>query len=530
MMKTLPLSISPMKSPLSSKQTGSKLPCPKCPSSDAYHEFDDGHAKCHSCGYFRPPTGHQPIDPIDGTFQFLPIRGITREVCNKYNIATKVSPTGEPLSVGFHYPNGGIKTRLLNDKVFSWSGKTDGPCLFGENLFPPASAKSITITEGEFDAASVLQILGPTSPSVSVRSSVTARRDCQGSFDYLNSFEKIILCLDDDEPGRKAARDIAGLFDYNKVYQAHLGELKDANAYLQAGREREFRTIWSNAKRYTPEGVISSFSEFDTIIDADADKHSVPYPFDILNAKERGIRSGEFILVKAQEGVGKTEFLRAIEYHLLKTTAAKIGAIHLEESKARQLKGVAGYELGAPAHLSESGITNDDIKAAYRKVTEGPDGETRLHIYSHFGSDDPDILLDIVRFLAAVCECKYIFLDHITMVVSGLDDEKDERRRLDYISTALAKMAHDLDFTIFCVSHVNDDGKTRGSRNIQKVAHTIIDISRDLENPAEEERNKMYLKIPKARWTGNTGPAGVLGFSRDTYKLTDFDPTLLPVE
>lgn len=463
------------------------------------------------------------------TKEYLPIRGLSKDTCARFKMNHKIGSNGEPFSVEFHYPNGGVKERFLHDKKFRWTGKTDGPRLFGQDCFPPASAKSVTITEGEFDAASVVQMLGTASPSVSVGSSTSARRDCQGSFDYLNSFEKIILCLDDDVPGRKAAAEIAGLFNFNKVYQVKLGELKDANAYLTANREREFRHAWSAASRYLPEGVVSSFSVFDEIIDADADKESVPYPFEILNTKERGIRSGEFILVKAQEGVGKTEFLRAIEYHLLKTTDAKIGAIHLEESKARQLKGVAGYELDAPAHLSESGVTNDDIKEAYRRVTTGPDGETRLHIYSHFGSDDPNTLLDIVRFLAAVCECKYIFLDHITMVVSGLEGD-DERRQLDYLSTQLAKMAHDLDFTIFVVSHVNDDGKTRGSRNIQKVAHTIIDISRDLENAEEDIRNKMYLKIPKARWTGNTGPAGVLTFNRDTYKLADFDPSLLPVE
>lgn len=462
------------------------------------------------------------------TYEYLPIRGLSKETLAKYRVSTKINHAGEPISIGFPYPCG-IKQRSLAAKEFKWVDKKDGLPLFGMDLFPPASARSITITEGEFDACSVFQMLGPTSPAVSVQSSSTARRDCQQAFDYLNSFEKIVLCLDDDVPGRKAAADIAGLFNFNKVFQVKLGDLKDANAYLTGRKEREFRHAHGQAGKYLPEGVVSSFSEFDAIIDSDTDRPSVPYPFDILNSKERGIRSGEFILVKAQEGVGKTEFLRAIEYHLLKTTTAKIGAIHLEESKARQLKGVAGYELGAPAHLSEYGVSDEQIKEAYRRVTTGPDGETRLHIYSHFGSDDPDTLLDIVRCLAAVCECKYIFLDHITMVVSGLEGD-DERRQLDYLSTQLAKMAHDLDFTIFVVSHVNDSGQTRGSRNIAKVAHTIIDISRDLENEAEEVRNKMYLKIPKARWTGNTGPAGVLNFDRDTYKLADFDPTLLPVE
>jgi twinkle protein len=444
-------------------------------------------------------------------------------------MSTKVDKHGEPISIGFFYPNGKVKERSLLRKDFRWVGKSDnGPTLFGQDLFPPASAKAITITEGEFDAAAAYQMLGGY-PVVSIPASGSARKDCAANFDYLNSFNKIVLCLDNDEVGKKAAAEIAGLFDYNKVFVVSFDQLKDSNEYLVKGKEKEFRAAWHSSKRYQPEGVVSSFDEFDKIIDLDADKPSVPYPFAILNEKEKGIRSGEFILVKAQPGVGKTEFFRAIEYHLLTTTKERIGACHLEESKARQLKGVAGYALKLPAHLKESGVSNEEIKAAYRDATTGDDGETRLHIYTHFGSDDPDLLLDAIRFLAAVCGCKYIFLDHISILVSGLEGD-DERRKLDYISTNLAKMAHDLDFTIFVITHVNDNNQTRGSRGMFQLAHTVIDLSRNVEAASEEERSKMYLNIPKARWTGNTGPGGVLNFSRETYMLTDFNPEELPVE
>ena len=465
------------------------------------------------------------------TFQVLPWRGITAEVMGKYRIQTKMDKDGKPIAVGFRYPNGGVKTRYLHAKEFSWSGPGTGPALFGMDIFPPSSARTITLTEGEVDAPSVYQMLGCTSPVVGLRSASSARKDCSDAHEFLNSFDKIALCLDNDKAGKSAAREIASLFDFNKVVQVELDpKLKDANGYLTAGKEKEFRHAWSTAKRYLPEGVVSDFNEFDTIIDEDADKPCVPYPFDCLNAKERGLRTGEFILVKAPEGVGKTEFLRAIEYDRLVRTGDRVGAVHLEESKARQLKGIATYALDRPAHLPDFGVSNDDIKKAYRQVTAAEDGGTRLHIYSHFGSDDPDVLLDAIRFLGGVCGCKLVTFDHITMAVTGLDDDKDERRRLDYISTALAQMAHDLDFTIVCVSHVNDDGQTRGSRNIAKVAHTIISISRNLMAEDEFSRNLMHVNIEKARFTGKTGPAGVLRFDPDTYKLSDYDPQTIPVE
>lgn len=463
------------------------------------------------------------------TYEYMSHRGLTKETMMKYRISTKIDAEGKPVSVGFQYPNGGIKTRYLHAKEFSWAGKTDGPCLFGQDVFPPACSRSLTITEGEFDAASVYQMVGNGDAVISLRSASSARKDCSAEFDYINSFSRIVLCLDNDKVGTEAAKEVARLFDFNKIFSVSLGELKDANEYLTKSKGREFKNAWMSAKRYLPEGVVSSFDDFDTIIDEDSDRPSVPYPFEILNSKERGLRTGEFILVKAQEGVGKTEFLRAIEYHRLATTADRVGAVHLEESKARQLKGIATYELSSPAHLSDSGVTNDDIKAAYRKVTTDTEGGTRLHIYSHFGSDDPNLLLDAIRFLGGVCNCKLVTFDHITMAVTGLEGD-DERRQLDYLSTSLAKMAHDLDFTIICVSHVNDEGKTRGSRNIAKVAHTVISITRNLMAEDEHSRNLMYVNIEKARFTGKTGPAGVLRFDPETYKLSDFDPTVLPLE
>jgi twinkle protein len=106
------------------------------------------------------------------------------------------------------------------------------------------------------------------------------------------------------------------------------------------------------------------------------------------------------------------------------------------------------------------------------------------------------------------------------MIVTGLNDD-DERKTLDYLSTKLATMVHDLDFTLFCISHVNDDGKTRGSRNISKVANLRIDLSRDLVADLEEDRNKTFVTVSKNRYVGKTGPAGVLAFDVDEFMLKE---------
>ncbi len=524
-------------------------PCEECGSSDALSIYSD-HTYCFSCGTHvqtdiselpqRQRVGEtirnirreniiprtqlkEPFMDEGFTYQYVPWRGVDKSTFETYGVLTKVGNSGEPLELGFPYANGRTKVRSRTEKSFRTIGeasKPNGYC-FGVDRFGGGSAQAVTIVEGELDALSAFQLLGSKYPVVSVGSASSARTDCTRDFEWLNSFDKIYLCFDNDKPGQDAVQQVASLFDFNKIYHVKLDKYKDANEYLEKKETKAFVSTWWNAKRFLPEGVISSLSEFDNIIDGDTKKESVSYPFETLQSMTYGIRTGEVVLVKAPEKIGKTEFLRAIEYHLLKTTDANIGVIHLEEGKSRLLKGLAGYELSSPVHLPDSSASKEEIKKALREVTKRDD---RLHVYTHFDTDDPDVIVNTIRFMAGPCNCKYIFFDHLSQVVSGAIDV-DERRELDYISTKLCNMVEDLDFCLFVISHVNDDGKTRGSRYIAKVADLVLSLHRDpmAENPVE--RNTTRLMVEGNRFASQTGPAGQLVFNPETFKIIeDFAP------
>jgi hypothetical protein len=105
------------------------------------------------------------------------------------------------------------------------------------------------------------------------------------------------------------------------------------------------------------------------------------------------------------------------------------------------------------------------------------------------------------------------------MLVTGHKGD-DERKTLDYLSTQLAMLTRELNFTLFLISHVNDDGKTRGSRNISKIADLIVHLDRDIEATTIEQRNKTRLMVKGNRWAGISGPSSVLWFdqAKFTYK------------
>lgn len=491
-----------------------KRQCPNCAgkgrdtAGDNLAVYDDGHEYCFACGFYKGKNGELDLDN-NFTYEYLPWREVNKSSFQFYDCLTKISPDGTPLSIGYKYPNGSYKIRRLDQKQFHTSGDISSAGLFGRDKFEAGCAKSVTITEGELDALSLYQVLG--SPVVSVQSASSAMRDCSLERSWLNSFERVYLAFDNDKPGRDAVASVAKLFDYNKVFDVRFSKHKDANDYLCAGDVDALRTAWWNSKRYLPENIISDLGTFKEIL-KEKPEYGIPYPWKQLTDMTYGIRTGETVLITAQEGIGKTEIMHAIEHKLLKESDLSVGAIFLEEPKLRHLQALAGLELECPAHLPDSGCTEAQIADAIQKVVQRDD---RLHIYDHYGSDDPELLLDTIRFLVTSRSCRIILLDHITMVVSG-GSGKDERRDLDAIMTKLEMMVKELDFALIVVSHVNDIGQTRGSRYISKIAHTRIDVDRDINHPDDRIKNTTTVTISKNRYGRKTGLACKLYFNLDT--------------
>lgn len=474
--------------------------------------YEDGHGHCFSCNYHYLPNKDYTLE--DFTYEYLDWRGVKADTFRVYDCKTKVDGSGKPVSIGFKYAGDTtFKVRKLDAKEFYSVGDINKAGLFGRDKFPLGTHKYVTITEGELDACSYYQVL--RSPVVSVQSSSSAVRDCSVDRAWLNSFERIYLAFDADAAGRDALERVAKLFDYNKVYVVKLAR-KDANEHLVAGEEEELRNIWWNAKKYLPENILSSFREFETIL-KEPSVLGLKYPWPTLTAMTYGIRTSESVLLTAQEGVGKTEVMHSILHQLLTRSDDNVAAIFLEEPKRRLLQAIGGLELRRPVHLPDSGCTDDQVMAAVRQAVQR---EERLHIYSHFGSDDPDVLIDLIRFLVSARNCRYILLDHITMVVSALAGE-DERRALDYLSTRLEMLVKELDFALIIVSHVNDLGQTRGSRYISKVADIRIDLVRELMSSDPITRNTTRLSISKNRYSGRTGPAGSILFDPLTYTYSE---------
>lgn len=456
------------------------------------------------------------MDTSNYTYEYLPHRGIDKETFRFYEVKTKINAEGKPISVGFRYKDDLYKVRSFEEKKFYWTptGDQTRTGLFGMDRFSAGENKSVTITEGEYDALSLYQVL--RSPVVSVQSSGSGRRDCSVGYEWLNAFDRIYLAFDNDQAGRDLLHEVAKLFDPVKVYVLRFTKHKDANAYLKAGEGDELRNIWHNAKKYLPDKLLSSFSEFRDILSTPT-AVGVPYPFPTWTKMTYGLRKGETVLLTAQEKVGKTEVMHAIERQLLRETNDSVAALYPEEPPKRHLQALAGLEIGKPVHLPDSGVEQAQVVEALERLI-GVD--ERLYVGSNFGSDDPDVLLDKIRFLVTSRNVGWVLLDHLSMVVSGLAGE-DIRRAIDYFCTQVQTMVKSLDFGFIMVCHLNDFGQTRDSRYPPKICDIHFRIERDKLSLDPTVRNTIHSTLIDNRFSGQSGPSGDLIFDPTTFRLAE---------
>lgn len=501
--------------------------CDACGSSDANAVFSDGHTHCYSCNtHTHPKDNKTPQVPVNVAY-----RGISPATAAKYGVETEVRD-GLVTRRIYPYTNvdghpQGAKIRDCVTKAFTWKEKTDQTVLFGQNLFPAGSAKAITLVEGEEDALAAFQMQGSRFPVVSVHSASSAVKNCANSFEYLNSFEKIVIVFDKDEgkvnpatgnihyPGQEAAIAVANMFPIGKVRICTLAEHKDPNDYLINNKSAEFSREWWAAPAFTPTGLKIGRNMWEEI-SAPKNYETAEYPFKGFNELTYGLRLSELVILTADTGLGKTTVLKEIEYHLLRTTNHGLGFLHLEEPNADTALGLMSIAANKPLHLPDvrEATPDDELRGYFDSVVN----TDRVVIWDHFGSNSIHEVLAKIRHMHNL-GCKYIILDHISIVVS--DQSGDERKQLDEISTKLKTLCMELNVAVLAVIHQNRAGEIRGSAGPEQVANIVFKLHRNKEDPDPWRRNVTKVVVQKNRFCGKTGPAAYLWYCPETGRLVE---------
>jgi twinkle protein len=522
-------------------------PCEKCGSSDAKQIYDDGSAFCFSCraNFFAPKEEHMQEDfeevndwssnKVDSVKNEYVSRGfkernIFKQVSEHYQVKVSYDIDG---NIDAHYypycKDGevtGYKVRNL-PKDFTSIGTVKGG-LFGQHLY--SSGKRLVITEGELDAMAVqtawYKRYNTFYPVVSLRSASSVK-DLIAERDWIRNFDEVILWFDGDDAGREAVKEAARIIGYDKIKIAKSNE-KDACEVWIKDPDSLLKTIY-NSVDYTPAGILTSHELWNQLEEYNKIE-SVPYPdyMDGLNSKLKGMRFGEITLWTSGTGSGKSTLLREIAFDLLDKTEDKIGIISLEESPAETARKMAGMAINRNPAKEEIAI--GDLKVGFDSVF----GSNRVMVLDHQGSISDGSIMDFLEYMC-LSGCKYLFVDHITILASEGAEGLTGNEAIDKIMNDLLRMVKKHNVWIGLISHLRktdnkgksfEEGKLpsmddiRGSGSIKQISHDIIAFARDVAAEDDNERNTIKTKVLKCRYTGLTGPSGSLYYKYDTGRLS----------
>lgn len=510
--------------------------CPHCSSSDAYALYDDGHGHCYSCSTTdnvvaigdaavnqrrKPTLKKQPrthyADLVD--------RGISEQTCRfwKYSVdddgnhyANYYSDVGEYIAA---------KVRSTG-KQFHIEGDASSMPLYGQWLWKPNPNKKIIITEGEVDALSVSQLQKNRWPVVSVTNGAqSALKTCRKNFDYLDGFQHVVIMFDMDEPGRRAAQQVAELFEPGKASIAQL-PCKDANECLLEGKGDKVIDAIFNSKPYRPDGIVGTEDLFERLTTKQPDPIA-QFPWQCLNDRLGGMFERQLITLTAGSGAGKSQIAREIAYKLVNDGHA-VGLLMLEESVEATAYEMLSLHLGKRLRLrGRVDYDQKEVSLAYDEFFK----DKPVYFYDHFGSMEIDNLLSRVRYMVQGLGCKVVVLDHLSIVVSGLDGE-DERKLIDRAMTRLRMLVEQTGVCMILISHLkrlqgnegHEDGMEiklshlRGSGAIGQLSDVVLGVERDQQS---SHSNEVDLRIIKSRLYGETGLAGRLVYNTVTGRLEE---------
>ena len=513
--------------------------CPDCGSSDALAVYDDGHTFCFSCEKtttpqtITPKAEKKPSNLIpDGSFKDVPTRRLKADTLRKFgysigNYAGKtvhVAPyrnkAGELIAQHIRFPN----------KDFVWLGDAKEVCLFGQHLWAEGG-RMLIITEGEIDAMSISQIQGNKYPVVSIPSGAQgAKKAIKSQLEWIETFDKVIFAFDSDAPGQQAAHDCAILLRPGKAHICTF-PLKDASDMLQENKVQEMTSCIWQSKPYRPDGIVAAKDLLHDILTDPPEGYATPYPE--LNEKLRGLRRGELYLFTAGSGVGKSTLLHEIGYHFLTAHSLSLGIMALEESKKRTAERYIGIHIDKPIHVTHEDTTEEELTQAFNEVLNND----RVWLYDHFGSTDIDGLMNKIRYMAVSLGIDFLILDHISIVVSGLDEiGESERKTIDRLMTELRSLVEETQIGVMAIVHLKRRDKgtpftegaqvslsdLRGSGGLEQLSDAVIALERN--QASEAKQNIALLRVLKNRHTGVLGVCDELIYNVATGRLKPYSP------
>jgi len=505
-------------------------------------------------------------------------RNLRKETLERFGVRAGLSETDGKTVEAWYYPSYNQKGKVVGyskqdvtktkDEPYYWS--TIGSVSISNKLFGQETMESVkrkrvnlVVTEGQTDCISVFQALvdsvagtkyegiEPLVVSIPMGTSNAVEAILHNET-YVKSHESLTMFFDDDcctpaeakkgiVKGHEAREAVASALVGNGLslftITAENGN-KDASDYLQKGQDAELaKLVQWNKRAFSAQKIVHVGDiSFEELIEKREEGLYVDC-FPGLMDKIHGFRTGELVLLTSPSGVGKSTVTSIFASAFLEAKE-KVGMIYLEEQNKETLQRMVAAKL----KVNYNKFKNDPLGCASREAileayTALKDND-QLIMLGHFGSLPITELMSKVKHMHLVEGCRFILLDHISVVISG-SDITNERKELDMIMTELAAFCAANDVCVIAVSHINRGDGTmfkapkgkeeeafwvrvtkemmRGSAALEQLSFIIIGLEPEIL--PSRARGRVRLTVLKNRPWSYLGAADVFTVDDDTWAV-----------
>lgn len=485
-------------------------------------------------------------------YQGLGYRGIKDEYLKKYGHITMKDDDGNIISR--HYPETNTKGKIAgykcrnHPKDFTHGnvGNTGGKNqLSGQAVFKGYN-KYLLIVGGEEDKVAAYQMLEDNragragiaevhvvSPTCGENS---AAKQVAANYAFCDMYEQIIIGMDNDEPGRKAAEAIAAVLPKEKVKIA-IWTGKDPNKMLEDGTksQAQFTRDFYNAKPLITSGIAESTGLMDEVR-LELTRPRIPLPPEwkpVEDAMKGGIRQGSIVNIIGDTSVGKSTLVNRLNYFWMFNAPEKVGVASLEATAGQYTIDMLSLHLeknllflGEGSNILQY-LDRPDVVKLYDNLLTDETGQPRFSILDE-RDGDIKMLEKQIEKLIHQHGCKIIVIDVLTDILRGTSADLQE----DHMKWQ--KQIVKTGVTIINVLHTRKPASSDGSWRkateydafgsgtfVQSAAYNIV-ASRDKMNPDAIIRNTTHLDMPKCRG-GETGEIMQLIYDQETRKQMDIN-------
>lgn len=442
----------------------------------------------------------------------------------------------------------GYKIRVVATKDFYSTGHTgNDTALFGQHDMKKASKKYVGLFGGEEDALAAYSMLAKhqaakgydpiacVSPSTSETASI---KNIKQNYEWLDTFEKIIIGFDDDEKGKEYAIKAAEVCPPGKAYLMAMPVAKDPCDVKIAGKDKEFvKAFYWDSVKYKPQGIVGS-SELRAAVIAELEIEKIPLPPFMAKLQDMlagGLPLGYIVNIGAASGCGKTSIINEMIYYWLFNSPHKVGVVSLELSKGQYGMAMLSRHLGKKLQLfqdtseAKAFVNRPDNVELGETLWVDEEGDSRWYLIDE-REGSVENLKNQINQLVVSCGCKVIVLDPISDITAALplDQQADFMK---YQKVLIKKGV-----TFVNINHVRKSGSgekagsqgrdlveedMEGSSSIFKSGGINFLVMRDKYAEDLIVRNTVRVVLSKSRSTGFTGPAGEWYYDLNTHTLHD---------